>query len=76
MPVDMTCALSLVAVHQAVAALRQGEVVVGLAGGVHAVLSSPVTNFMAEYGMLSMTGRCRPFDAAADGFGGVKAAGW
>ena len=67
-PVDMTCASSLVAVHQAVAALRQGEVDLGLAGGVHAVLSPQVTNFMAEYGMLSMTGRCRPFDAAADGF--------
>ncbi|MDE0625800.1 MAG: type I polyketide synthase [Bryobacterales bacterium] len=67
-PVDMTCASSLVAVHQAVAALRQGEVDLGLAGGVHAVLSPTVTNFMAEYGMLSAGGRCRPFDAAADGF--------
>ena len=67
-PVDMTCASSLVAVHQAVAALRQGEVDLGLAGGVHAVLSPPITRFMAEFGMLSVSGRCRTFDAEADGF--------
>ena len=67
-PVDMTCASSLVAVHQAVAALRQGEVDLGLAGGVHAVLSPPITRFMAEFGMLSASGRCRTFDAEADGF--------
>ena len=67
-PVDMTCASSLVAVHQAVAALRDGEVDLALGGGVHAVLSSPVSNFLADYGMLSLSGRCRPFDAGADGF--------
>ncbi len=67
-PLDMTCASSLVAVHQAVAALRQGEVDLCLAGGVHAVLSTAITRFMAEYGMLSASGRCRTFDASADGF--------
>ena len=67
-PVDATCASSLVAVHQAIAALRQGEVDLVLAGGAHAVLSPPITRFMAEYGMLSSGGLCRTFDAAADGF--------
>ena len=67
-PVDMTCASSLVAVHQAVAALRQGEVDLCLAGGVHAALSGSVNKFLAEFGMLSKSGKCRPFDAAADGF--------
>ena len=67
-PVDATCASSLVAVHQAVAALQQGEVELALAGGVHTALSPSVAKFMAEYGMLSKTGRCRTFDAAADGF--------
>ena len=67
-PVDATCASSLVAIHQAVAALRQGEVELALAGGVHAVLSPSVAKFMTEVGMLSKTGRCRAFDAAADGF--------
>ena len=67
-PLDMTCASSLVAVHQAAAALRWGEVDLGLAGGVHAVLSPPISKFMAEFGMLSKSGRCRTFDADADGF--------
>ena len=67
-PLDMTCASSLVAVHQAAASLRGGEVDLALAGGVHAVLSPPITRFMAEFGMLSPSGRCRTFDADADGF--------
>ncbi len=67
-PLDMTCAASLVAVHQAAASLRQREVDLALAGGVHAILSPSVMRFMREYGMLSRTGLCRTFDADADGF--------
>ena len=67
-PVNMTCASSLAAVHQAAVALRQGEVDAALVGGVNAALSPPFTRFMAEYGMLSPSGRCRTFDVAADGF--------
>ena len=67
-PLDMTCAASLVAMHQAAASLRRREVDLALAGGVHVLLSPPVMRFMREYGMLSRTGRCRTFDAAADGF--------
>ena len=67
-PVDMSCASSLAAVHQAAAALRQGEVDLALAGGVHAVLSPEITRFMAEFGMLSPSGCCKTFDASADGF--------
>ena len=68
MAVDMTCASSLVAIHQAAAGLQLGEVNLALAGGVHSVLSPAITKFMAEYGMLSAAGRCRTFDAGADGF--------
>ena len=67
MPLDMTCASSLVAVHEAVAALRRGEVDLALAGGVNALLAPAVTSFMVKIGLLSRTGRCRTFDAAADG---------
>ena len=68
MPLDMTCASSLAAVHEAVAALHRGEVDLALAGGVNAILSPAITKFMVEVGMLSSTGRCRAFDAAADGY--------
>ena len=67
-PVDMTCASSLAAIHQAAGSLRTGEVNLALAGGVHLVLSQAVNEFMTEAGMLSRTGRSRPFDASADGY--------
>ena len=67
-PLDLTCASSLVSVHEAVAALHRGEVDLALAGGVNAILSPAVTKFMVKIGMLSSTGRCRAFDAAADGY--------
>ncbi len=67
-PVMLNCAASLVAVQQAVAGLRQGEVDLALVGGVNAVLSPGLTVEMAALGMLSRRGRCSTFDAAADGF--------
>ena len=67
-PVTLNCAASLVTVQQAVAGLRQGEVDLALVGGVNAVFSSGLTMEMAALGMLSRAGRCKTFDAAADGF--------
>ena len=68
MPVDMACASSLASLHQAVAALRLGEVDLALAGGVNAILSPGVSRYMMDVGMLSPTGHCSPFDASADGY--------
>ncbi len=68
MAIDMACASSLAAIHQAAASLRRGEVDMALAGGVQVVLSRAVSRHMAQVGMLSLTGQCRPFDAAADGY--------
>ncbi len=67
-PLDMACASSLVAVHQAAAAVRQGEVELALVGGVNAILWPETATFMKEVGLLSASGRCHSFDAAADGF--------
>jgi len=67
-PLELNCASSLVAVHEAVAALQRGEVELALAGGVNVVLSSGVGNFLIEHGMLSSVGRCASFDASADGY--------
>nr|MDE0501467.1 SDR family NAD(P)-dependent oxidoreductase [bacterium] len=68
MPVDLACASSLAAVHQAVVSLQRGEVDLALAGGVNVVLSPSVSRFMMDIGMLSPTGHCSPFDASADGY--------
>ena len=68
MPVVLNCAASLVTVQQAITALRQGEVDLALAGGVNALFSPGLTKEMADLGMLSRQGRCKTFDASADGF--------
>ena len=68
MPVDLACASSLVAVHQAIVGLRRGELDLALVGGANAVLSTGITRFMVELGMLSREGKCRTFDADANGF--------
>ena len=61
------CATSLMAIDLAVQSLRRGECEVALAGG--ATVDVPRLNgYVAGVeGMLSPTGRLRPFDAAADG---------
>ena len=68
MPLDTACASSLVAVHQAISGLQRGEVDLAIVGGVNAILSPSITKFMTEVGMVSSSGRCRIFDASADGF--------
>ena len=68
MPVELNCASSLVAVHQAITDLRLGRADMALTGGASAVLSAPVTREMADLGLLSRGGLCKAFDAEADGF--------
>ena len=66
--VDTACSSSLVAVHQAVAALQRGEADLALAGGVNAILAPMTTEIFVKAGMLAPDGRCKTFDAAADGY--------
>ena len=66
--IDMTCASSLAAIHQASRALREGEIDLALVGGVNAVLSPALTQSMDDIGLLSSKGFCGTFDAHADGF--------
>jgi acyl transferase domain-containing protein/NADPH:quinone reductase-like Zn-dependent oxidoreductase/acyl carrier protein len=66
--VDTACSSALVAVHQACQALHSGDCDLALAGGVN-VLLSPVTAIAASRArMLSPVGRCKTFDASADGY--------
>lgn len=66
--VDTSCSSSLVALHLAAASLRSGECDAALAGGVHLLLSPLSLVMRAKLRALSANGRCRTFDAAADGF--------
>ena len=69
MAVDTACSSSLVAVSQAIASLQRGESDLALAGGVNVILSPMVTEIFVKSRMLAADGRCKTFDAAADGFG-------
>ena len=66
--IDTACSASLVAVHQACQALRAGDCSMAIVGGVNALVSADVTGVLERAAMLSPTGQCRPFDAAADGY--------
>lgn len=68
MALHTACSASHVALHLAVRSLRSGEVDLALAGGVQLELAPEPTVLFAELGALSPTGRCRTFDAAADGY--------
>ncbi len=64
--VGTACSSSLVALHLACESLRRGDCAMALAGGVS--LDADRVGYLAvEGGILSPSGRCRPFDAAADG---------
>ncbi len=69
MSVDTACSSSLVATHLACQSLRARECDLALAGGVSLILSPVVYLFLSKVGALAPDGRCKTFDASADGMG-------
>uniref|UniRef100_UPI0003742126 type I polyketide synthase n=1 Tax=Nocardiopsis chromatogenes TaxID=280239 RepID=UPI0003742126 len=65
--VDTACSSSLVAAHSAVRSLREGECELALAGGATVIGSIESWVEFSRQGNLSPSGRCRTFDAGADG---------
>lgn len=68
MAIDTACSSSLVALHTACRSLSAGDCDVAIAGGVNLVLSPQSTLEISWTDALSSDGRCRPFDARANGF--------
>jgi myxalamid-type polyketide synthase MxaB len=66
--VDTACSSSLAAVHLAVVSLRNRESDVALAGGVNLILSPDSLVSLCKARMLSPDGRCKTFDASANGY--------
>ncbi|MFN2136956.1 MAG: amino acid adenylation domain-containing protein [Candidatus Promineifilaceae bacterium] len=66
--VDTACSSSLVATHMAMRSLREGESDLALAGGVNLILGPELSIAFSQARMLAADGRCKTFDAAADGY--------
>lgn len=66
---DTACSSSLVATHLAHSGLSLGETSLAVAAGSNVMLHCGTTNAICQLQALSPVGRCRTFDAAADGYG-------
>ncbi|AEI67808.1 type I polyketide synthase [Corallococcus macrosporus] len=67
--VDTACSSSAVAIHLACQSLRNDESDLALAAGVNLNLSPVTVMVECQNRMLAADGRCKTFDASADGFG-------
>ncbi len=66
---DTSCSSSLLSVHLACQSLRYRECNLALAGGVNLMLTPEATIGFCKLKVLSTDGRCKTFDASADGYG-------
>ena len=67
--IDSACSSSLVAIHLGCQSLRSGETDLAIAGGVSLMMTPELTVAMSKVGFMAPDGRCKTFDALADGFG-------
>src|SRR5215510_4497111 len=68
MAIDTACSSSLTAVHLACSSLRNRECETALAGGVNLILATWPNVTLAAAQMVAPDGRCKTFDASADGY--------
>ena len=73
--IDTACSSSLVAVHLACTSLRNGESTLAVAGGVNLILSPAITINFTKAGVMAPDGRCKAFDAGANGYVRSEGAG-
>lgn len=75
MAIDTACSSSLVAIYQACASIGRGDCSAAIAGGVNLVLSPDLGVGFARAGAMAADGRCKAFDARADGYVRSEGAG-
>ncbi|MEL4894059.1 beta-ketoacyl synthase N-terminal-like domain-containing protein [Crocosphaera sp. Alani8] len=66
--IDTACSSSLVAIHQACNSIYLGESSLALAGGANLILTDGDLTAFTDGGMIASDGRCKVFDANADGY--------
>lgn len=66
--VETACSSSLVAVHLACQSLRTEESNLCIVGGVNLILTPELNIVFSQAQMMSPDGRCKTFDASADGY--------
>jgi acyl transferase domain-containing protein/acyl carrier protein len=68
MAIDTACSSSLVAVDLACRSLHENECNMAIAGGVNLILSPEMTIIFSQAKLMAPDGRCKTFDASADGY--------
>ncbi|MCP4397334.1 MAG: SDR family NAD(P)-dependent oxidoreductase [bacterium] len=66
--VDTACSSALVAIHLACQALRNDECQMAIAAGVNSLLHPNLFVYFSQLGAMSPDGRCKTFDASANGY--------
>lgn len=66
---DTACSSTMAALHQAVRTLQHGDSAMAVVCGAKLIITPDMFIPSSEMGFLSPSGRCRSFDAAADGYG-------
>lgn len=69
MTIQTGCSSSLVGLHEACQALYSGECSSALVAGTNLIFTPTMTTSMSDNMVISKSGVCRTFDAAADGYG-------
>jgi acyl transferase domain-containing protein/2-polyprenyl-3-methyl-5-hydroxy-6-metoxy-1,4-benzoquinol methylase len=67
-PIDTACSSSLVAIHRGVNTIESGACTMAIVGGVNTLISPEAHISASRAGMLSLDGRCKVFDASANGY--------
>ena len=75
MSIDTACSSSLVALHEATRALRLGDCELAIVAGVNSLINPHALVALSNAQMLSVDGRCKTFDASANGYGRSEGCG-
>ncbi|HTC64496.1 MAG TPA: SDR family NAD(P)-dependent oxidoreductase [Candidatus Saccharimonadales bacterium] len=73
--IDTACSSSIVAIHMACDSLRSAQSDLAIAGAVNLILSPEVTIAFSHARMMAADGRCKTFDAKADGYARAEGCG-